>query len=215
MHEPDTSHEETVNALTHAFGVLASIVGGAVAVVLAARLGDAWLLAGTIVYSISLVLLYTASTLYHAARPGVVKARLRIFDHSAIFLLIAGTYTPFMLGALRDAHGWALLWTVWALATAGVVYKLFLVGRYPRLSTALYLGMGWLAVVALPGMLRTLSLSTLLWLMAGGVAYTSGTLFFHSRRIPYAHAIWHGFVLAGSACHFVAVVLQLLAPPPA
>lgn len=202
-------HEEVINAVTHGMGVVASIVGGAVVITLAAGLGDAWLLLGMIVYSASLVVLYAASTLYHAIPHRSAKARLRVFDHCAIYLLIAGTYTPFMLGALRGAWGWTLLGFVWSLALGGIVYKLFLLGRYPRLSTAMYLAMGWLAIVALPAMLRSLSLTVMLWLLAGGLAYTAGTLFYHSRRIPYAHAIWHGFVLAGSGCHFVAVLMQV------
>lgn len=202
-------HEEVINAVTHGMGVVASIVGGAVVITLAAGLGDAWLLLGMVVYSASLVVLYAASTLYHAIPHRSAKARLRVFDHCAIYLLIAGTYTPFMLGALRGAWGWTLLGFVWSLALGGIVYKLFLLGRYPRLSTAMYLAMGWLAIIALPAMLRSLSLTVMLWLLAGGLAYTAGTLFYHSRRIPYAHAIWHGFVLAGSGCHFVAVLMQV------
>jgi len=201
--------EELANAATHALGALASLVGGAVVVTVAARSHDPWLLAGTLVFSVTLVLLYGASTLYHSVRLEVKKARLRVLDHCAIYLLIAGTYTPFTLDALHGAWRWALLATVWGMALAGIVYKLLLLGRFPRLSTATYLAMGWLAVLALPALLRALSLPAVLWLVAGGLAYTVGTLFFHSRRIPYAHTIWHGFVLAGSACHFVAV-LQLL-----
>jgi hemolysin III len=202
--------EEVVNALTHGLGILASLAGGAVVITLAARFGDVWQLVGVVVYSVSLVLLYSASTLYHAAQQGTVKSRLRLFDHSAIYFLIAGTYTPFLLGALRGAWGWTLLGAVWSLAFGGIVYKLFLLGRFPRLSTGTYLALGWLALAALPLMLKALSIAVLLWLLAGGLAYTAGTLFFHSRRIPYAHGIWHGFVLLGSGCHFVAVLLQVL-----
>jgi hemolysin III len=133
-----------------------------------------------------------------------------VLDHCAIYLLIAGTYTPFLLDSLRDRWGLTLLAGVWTMALVGIVYKLFLLGRFPRLSTAMYLAMGWLAVLALPALLRALSLPIVLWLVAGGLAYTVGTAIFHSRRIPYAHAIWHGFVLVGSACHFVAVLLQLM-----
>ena len=215
MEQQSSRREEIVNALTHGVGVLASTAGGAVLVTLAARFGDLWQVLGTAVYSISLVLLYSASTLYHAVRRRVARARLRVFDHCAIYVLIAGTYTPFMLGALRGAWGWTLLAVVWTLALGGIVYKLFLLGRYPRLSTAMYLAMGWLALAAFPAMLRVLPAATLLWLAAGGLAYTVGTLFFHSRRVPYAHAIWHGFVLAGSACHFVAVLTQVLPAPGA
>lgn len=213
--ERDGSREELANALTHGLGAVASLVGGGAIVMLAARDADPWLLAGALVYSVTLVMLYAASTLYHAARIEERRARLRVLDHCAIYLLIAGTYTPFTLAALRGAWGWSLLAAVWGMALAGIVYKLFLLGRFPRLSTATYLVMGWLAVLAMPALARALSLTTVLWLIAGGLAYTVGTLFFHSRRIPYAHAIWHGFVMVGSACHFVAVLLQLLPAPGA
>ena len=202
--------EELANAATHALGALASLVGGAAMVVLAARTHDPWSLTGVVVYSATLVLLYTASTLYHAVRHERQKARLRVLDHCAIYLLIAGTYTPFMLVALRGRWGWVLLGGVWGMAAAGIVYKLFLLGRSPRLSTAMYLVMGWIAVLAFPALLRAMSPAAVGWLVAGGLSYTVGTLFFHSRRVPYAHAIWHGFVLVGSACHFVAILLQLL-----
>ena len=204
------SREELVNALTHGLGAVASAVGGATLIALALRVGDLWQVLGTAIYTTSLILLYSASTLYHAARSRVLKARLRVLDHSAIYLLIAGTYTPFGLGVLRGERGWSLLAALWVLAVAGVVYKLFLLERFPRLSTATYLAMGWLGVLMLPTMARLLPASTLLWLVAGGVAYTAGTVFFHARRVRYAHAIWHGFVLTGSACHFMAVLSQLL-----
>ena len=197
-----SADEEWVNALTHGIGAAASAAGGAALVWLAVRMGDLWQVVGISVYS--------ASTLYHAVRrSAIAKARLRIFDHCAIYLLIAGTYTPFALGALRGGRGWSLLAILWTMALAGIVYKLFLLERFPRFSTAMYLAMGWMAVFLLPSMVRLLSLSTLLWLMAGGIAYTAGTFFFHARRIRYAHAIWHGFVLTGSACHFIAVLSQL------
>ena len=209
MREHTRDWEEWINALTHGFGAIASTVGGAVLVSLAVRFGDLWQILGASIYSASLVLLYSASTLYHAVQHQVAKARLRILDHCAIYLLIAGTYTPFALGVLRGPWGWTLLAVIWTLALGGIVYKLFLLGRFPRLSTGMYLAMGWLAVLMLPSMLRHLPISTLLWLLVGGLAYTGGTLFFHSRR-PYAHPVWHGFVLTGSACHFIAVLSQVL-----
>jgi hemolysin III len=202
--------EERLNALTHGFGAVASAVGGAVLVWLAVRHGDRWQVAAMAVYSAALVLLYSASTLYHAARRELARARLRVLDHCAIYLLIAGTYTPFALGPMRGPLGWTLLSVVWVLALGGIVYKLLLLGRFPRLSTGTYLAMGWLAVFTFPTLLRLLPSSTVLWLAVGGLAYTAGTVFYHSRRIPYAHSIWHGFVLAGSACHFVAILSQLL-----
>lgn len=208
--QENSSREEWANALSHGLGAVASMVGGVVLVSFAVRFGDFWQVLGTSIYSVSLVLLYSASTLYHAVQHQVAKARLRVLDHCAIYLLIAGTYTPFVLGVLRGLWGWILLGTIWSLALGGIAYKLFLLGRFPRLSTGMYLAMGWLAVLMLPSMARLLSLSTLLWLLVGGLAYTAGTLFFHSRRIRYAHPIWHGFVLTGSVCHFIAIFSQVL-----
>ena len=209
MDESETRREEIANALTHGAGAVASLVGGVVLIVLAAVYGDAWKVVSSAVFSATLVLLYTASTVYHAARRPAVKARLKVFDHCAIYLLIAGTYTPFTLLGLRGGWGWSLFGVAWGLAVAGVVFKLFFTGRFPRVSTALYLAMGWMVVVAIVPMIERLSPSVLAWLVAGGLAYTAGTVFYHNRR-PYAHAIWHLFVLAGSACHFVAVAQQVL-----
>jgi hemolysin III len=190
-------------------GALASVTGGAMLITFAAAGGDGWQLLSAIVFSATLFLLYTSSTLYHAVRHQTLRARLRVLDHCAIYLLIAGTYTPFTLVTLREHRGWWLFGLVWTLAAAGVVFKLFFTGRLHRLSTALYLGMGWLAIVAVRPVLELLSAPTLLWLLAGGLSYTLGTAFFHSRRIPFAHAVWHLFVLVGSACHFVAVASQV------
>lgn len=197
--------EELASALTHGLGLVASIVGAAVLLYLAAGSGDVWRVVTTAIFGSTLILLYTASTLYHAARERGVRARLRVFDHCAIYLLIAGSYTPFMLVGIRGGWGWSLFGVVWGLAVAGVIYKLCFIGRFPRLSTALYLAMGWLSVVAAGPMVRHLDPSTLAWLVAGGLVYTLGTLFYHNRRIPYAHAIWHLFVIGGSVCHAVAV----------
>lgn len=206
---PRHLREELANTLTHAAGVLASAAGAAVLVVLAALGGDPWRIVGTAVFGATLVLLYTASTLYHAVRSERLKARLQVFDHCAIYLLIAGTYTPFTLVGLRGGWGWSLFGVIWGLAVAGVVFKLFFTGRFPRVSTAIYVGMGWLVLVAAGPMLSRLPAATLAWLVAGGVAYTAGTVFYLSRRIPYAHAIWHLFVLAGSVFHALAVATQV------
>ena len=202
--------EELACALTHGVGAMASLVGGAVLITLAALAGDVWQVLSAAVFSVTLILLYTSSTLYHAARREVLRTRLRVVDHCAIFLLIAGTYTPFTLVSLRGPWGWSLFGVVWLLAVAGIVFKLFSTGRLRRLSTGMYLGMGWLSIVAAQPFLANLSTQTLLWLLAGGLAYTMGTAFYHSRRIPFAHAVWHLFVMAGSACHFVAVASQVM-----
>ena len=202
--------EEVASALTHGAGAVAALVGGSVLITLAALYGDAREVVGSAVFAATLVLLYTASTLYHAIQRPVAKARLQVFDHCAIYLLIAGTYTPFTLLGLRGGWGWSLFGVAWGLAVAGVVFKLFFTGRFPRLSTGIYLGMGWMSVVAVGPMVQRLDAWVLAWLVAGGLAYTVGTAFYHSRRIPYAHAIWHLFVLAGSVCHFVAVTAHVL-----
>lgn len=204
------TREEVANALTHGLGTVASLAAGLVLIVLASAHGDGRQLASAIVFSCSLVLLYGASTAYHASTRPLVKRRLKILDHAAIYLLIAGTYTPFTLVSMRGAIGWSLFGVVWALAALGVVFKLFYTGRFERTSTLLYLGMGWLVVIAAVPMMRSLPAATLAWLVAGGLAYTVGTLFYISRRLPYAHAIWHLFVLGGSSCHFVAVFTQVV-----
>lgn len=201
--------EELANALTHGLGTVAAAAGGAVLIVFAALRGDSWQLGGAIVFGASLLLMYLASTLYHAVPHPAAKRRLKVLDHCAIFLLIAGTYTPFTLVGLRGVWGWSLFGSVWALAAAGIVFKLFFTGRFRALSTAIYVAMGWIALVAIGPMLQRLPGGTLGWLLAGGLAYTAGTAFYHARRLPYAHAIWHLFVLAGSACHFAAVFGQV------
>jgi hemolysin III len=197
--------EELANVLTHGVGVVASVSGAAVLIVLAALGGDAWVIVGVSVFATSLIALYTASTLYHAARSSILKARLKVVDHAAIYLLIAGTYTPFMIGALRGGWGWSLFGVIWGLAVAGIGLKLMFTGRFQVLSTAMYVAMGWLVLVGMGPLVRALDPVTLVWLVAGGVAYTAGTPFYHSRRIRYAHAVWHLFVLAGSVCHAIAV----------
>jgi len=202
--------DEIANALTHGLGAAAALAAGAVLITLAAIYGDGWQLAGAIVFGVALLLLYTASTLYHAIQHPVAKGRLKVFDHCAIYLLIAGTYTPFTLVGLRGPWGWSLFAAIWTLAVAGVVFKLFFTGRFKRLSTAIYIAMGWLVIVAGKPMLSSLDTWTISWLLGGGVAYTLGTIFYHRESIPYSHAIWHLFVIAGSVCHFVAVSAQVL-----
>ncbi len=205
MDQSDDPRWEFANALTHAAGVVAAVAGGAVLIGFAVLYGDGVKVVSSAVFAATLVLLYTASTLYHAVRQPELKARLKVFDHCAIYLLIAGTYTPFTLIGLRGGWGWSLFGVAWGLAVAGVAFKLFFTGRFPRVSTAIYVGMGWMAVVAIGPMLERLSGATLAWLVAGGLAYTAGTVFYHNRR-PYAHAVWHLFVLAGSAAYYAMLV---------
>jgi hemolysin III len=209
MHDFAPPHEERWNALSHGLGVVLGLVGASVLVTLAAVRGDSTRLTAAAVFGATLVVLYVASTLYHAIPHPGAKARLKVFDHCAIYALIAGTYTPFALVGLRGQGGTALLAAVWALAAAGIAFKWFWTGRFKRLSTVLYLAMGWTAVWVAGPLIRVLDTATLMWLLGGGIAYSAGTIFYLSRR-PYAHAAWHGFVLAGSVCHYVAVARHLL-----
>jgi len=204
------SRDEFASALTHGLGAIAALAGGSVLITLTAIYGDVWQLATTIVFSVTLLLLYVASTLYHAIPHPGAKARLQIFDHCAIYLLIAGTYTPFTLIGLRGPWGWGLFTAIWTLAAAGVVFKLFFTGRFRLLSTFIYLGMGWAVVVAIKPLLSSIDTFSLGWLLAGGLFYTLGTWFYQRDSVRYFHAIWHLFVLAGSVCHFVAVTAQVL-----
>jgi hemolysin III len=204
------SGEELANILTHGLGAALALAAGAVLVVLAALHGDGWQLAGAVVFAISMLLLYLASTLYHAARDPAARARMKIVDHCAIYLLIAGTYTPFTLVALRGPLGWKLFAAIWTLALAGVAFKLFFTGRFKLVSTAIYIAMGWLVLVALKPVLAALDDWGFGWLLAGGICYTLGTVFYHRPSLRYSHAVWHLFVVAGSVCHYVAVFAQVV-----
>lgn len=206
----ETLGEEIASALTHGLGAAAALAGGAVLITLAALYGDGWQLSAAIVFGITLLLLYVASTLYHAIQHPVAKGRLKIFDHCAIYLLIAGTYTPFTLIGLRDTVGWWLFGTIWALAFFGVIFKLFYTGRFQLISTIVYIAMGWLIVVAAKPAMKALDPWTFGWLLGGGVAYTLGTFFYHRPKMPYSHAVWHMFVIAGSVCHYIAVMAQVV-----
>ena len=206
---PISLGEEIASAVTHGLGAVASLAAGAVLITFASLAGDVWSIVGASIFVASLVLLYTASTLYHAIPWARAKARLRVFDHCAIYVLIAGTYTPFLLGPLRGPWGWSLFGVIWTLAAAGVVFKLYYTGRFKLLTTIVYLLMGWLVIVAVRPMMSSLPPASLAWLVAGGLSYTAGTFFYLSKR-SYAHAVWHLFVLGGSVCHFVAVMMEVL-----
>ncbi len=210
-----TVGEERANMLTHGLGVALSVAGLAVLVTLASVRGDAWRVTATAIFGATLVLLYTSSTLYHGVRNEGTKRLLRKFDHAAIFLLIAGTYTPFLLVNLRGPWGWSLFGVIWALAVAGMVLKFWFAGRFRVASTLLYLGMGWLVLIALRPMLQAVPVSALWLLLAGGLSYTLGTVFYLWKRLPYHHAIWHLFVLGGSGCHFFAVLVAVIPPTAA
>lgn len=199
--------EEWLNCAVHVAGMVASCIAIPVLVLAARRSGDPWLLAGGLVFGVSALLMFTTSALYHSSRDPAVRLRLRRMDHAAIYLLIAGTYTPFMLGALRGNWGWTLAAVIWTLALAGIVFKTTSLGfRFHRTSVALYVIMGWLAIVAIRPLMQALSSWELAWLLAGGLCYTGGVVFYVWKSRPYTHAIWHVFVLAGVACHFVAVL---------
>ncbi len=200
-----TPREELANAITHGVGVVLSLAGLALLVTFAALRGDAWLVTSAAIFGTTLVLLYTASTLYHVFRDAETKRLLRKFDHAGIFLLIAGTYTPYLLVSLRGAWGWSLFGVVWGLGIVGVVMKFWLAGRFRVLSTMIYLGMGWIVVVAAKPMLAAVPAGGLWLLLAGGLCYTGGAAFYLWKQLPYHHAVWHLFVLAGSVCHWASV----------
>jgi hemolysin III len=204
------SVEEIANTITHGIGLALSVAGFVVLLVLAVLRGGAVQIVSCVIYGTTLITLYTASTLYHGVAAPRLKRRLRIFDHSAIFLLIAGTYTPFLLVNLRGAWGWSLFGVVWGLAMAGIVFKFWFVERFGFLSTCVYLLMGWLVVVATKPVITHVPVTGLIWLAAGGVCYSAGVFFYASKHIPYSHVIWHIFVLAGSTCHYFAVLQSLL-----
>ena len=206
-----TSGEEIANSLTHGLGVVLTLLVGPALVIVAVATGDPWRIVASATYAITLLLLFTSSMLYHALRAPRTKAVFRRIDHSAIYLLIAGTYTPFTLITLRGPWGWTLFGIIWALAITGIVLKSTFGARLPTLSTAVYLGMGWLAIVALRPIIQNVAPRGIAWLVAGGLFYTLGVFFYvRDERRRYHHAVWHMFVLAGSMAHFCAVLWYAL-----
>jgi hemolysin III len=198
--------EEAANSLTHGLGAVLAVAGLAVLASVSSRHGTAATVVGCVVFGATLVFLYTISTLYHGVSDPRAKAVLRVLDHSAIFLLIAGTYTPFTLVSLRGPWGWSLFGVVWGIAATGIALRLALRRRPTALFVGLYLAMGWCVVVAAKPLLAAVAPGGIALLAAGGLAYSGGVAFYLWRRLPYHHAIWHGFVLAGSAFHYVAVL---------
>ena len=209
---PQSLREERANALTHGFGLTASLVGLPPLLQAASTHGATLQVVACGIFAVSLVLLYAASTIYHALPASRAKQVLRVVDHVAIYLLIAGSYTPFTIGVLRGTWGWTLFWLVWGLAGLGILHKTLLGFRFPRLSTIMYLGMGWLAVVAIGPLSRTLPPAGLAWLVAGGLCYTAGVAFYVRDHLRYHHAAWHLLVLAGSACHYTAIYRYATGP---
>lgn len=202
--------EELANSITHGVGIALSLAALVILVSFSSMKGDPWKILSFSIYGASLVLLYTASTLYHSFTNVKVKHYLKIFDHAAIYLLIAGTYTPFMLVMLRESIGWILFTIVWSLALIGMCFKLFFVNRFNVLSTIIYLLMGWMVGIAFKPMVEFIPPGGLYWLLAGGLFYSLGVIFYLWKKIPYHHAIWHLFVLGGSICHFFAVLFYVL-----
>jgi hemolysin III len=204
------SVEEIANCLTHGVGLALSVVGFVALVALAWTRGGARELVGAAVYGASLVTLYAASTLYHGARSPRRKRLFQLLDHCCIYLLIAGTYTPFTLVTLRGGWGWTLFGLVWGLSVVGIALRVVFGERFSGASVGLYLLLGWLAVIAVKPIIEAVPTPALLWVVAGGLAYTTGVFFFACKRVPHNHAIWHLFVLAGSICHYLAVALYVI-----
>jgi hemolysin III len=199
--------EELANSVSHGIGLSAALVATPILLLVAFQHASPGFFIGTVIFTATMLLVYLGSTLYHAWPQTRAKCFLRVLDHAAIFLLIAGTYTPFALGPLRDAGGLTMLAVVWVLAILGVFMKAIRgPSRHPKLAMSLYLGTGWLGLVMIRPLALAIPLSAVLWLFAGGVAYTTGVLFFVNKR-SYSHFVWHLFVLAGTACHFAAVLI--------
>jgi len=202
--------EEVANAITHGIGTLLAVAGLGVLTAFASLYGDAWHIVACSIFGGTMILLYTASTLYHSIHWQSARSVLRILDHCAIFLLIAGTYTPFTLVSLRGPWGWSLFGTIWGLAITGIFLEIFLTSRLRYLIITLYIAMGWVIVVAIKPMLSAVPSGGLILLLAGGVCYTIGVPLYIKRNIPFNHAIWHLFVLAGTILHFFAVLLYVI-----
>ncbi|MEF2965259.1 hemolysin III family protein [Paenibacillus sp. M1] len=202
--------EEIANAITHGIGAMLSIAGLVLLIVFSSLKGTAWHVVSFTIYGVSMLLLYLSSTLVHSFKEGKAKDLFEIFDHSSIYIYIAGTYTPFLLVAIRGPLGWSLFGVIWGIALAGVVFKAFFVKRFLFMSTFFYLIMGWLIVIAWGPLTVAVPSEGIVLLVTGGLLYTLGTIFYVWRAFPFHHAIWHLFVLAGSVTHFFAILLYLL-----
>lgn len=198
--------EEIANSVSHGVGALAALTAAPVLIVAAARRGDAAFMVGACIFAATIVVMYVSSTLYHALADNRAKRVFRVLDHGSIYLLIAGTYSPFTLGVLRGAWGWTLFGIVWGLGILGIVMKSTGRAWHPIVSTGLYVLMGWLALIAVRPLGSVLPAFSIAWLAAGGLAYTAGVAFYAARRLRYGHFVWHLFVVAGTACHVAAVL---------
>ncbi|MBN2006762.1 MAG: hemolysin III family protein [Anaerolineae bacterium] len=201
--------EEIMNSITHGIGAALSVAGLTVLVVLAVLYGNVTQVVSFSIYGGSLIVLYLASTLYHSFQQPKVKRVLKFIDHASIFLLIAGTYTPFLLLGVQGAWGWTFLVIIWGIAILGVSFKAIFFHRMQKASVMLYIVMGWLSVLILKSLLAHIPVGGLIWLGAGGAAYTVGVIFYAMKKVPYMHGVWHLFVLAGSLCHYFAILLYL------
>jgi hemolysin III len=202
--------EERTNIISHAIGFALGIVALVLMVVRASTYGNAWHIVSVSIFGVSLICLYAASTMYHSAKDPKTRGRLRVIDHATIYVLIAGTYTPFVLVTLNGWVGWVIFAASWTMAVTGITLKLFFTGRYNMLSTLMYVFMGWMIIFAIKPLVNSLSADGLFWLIAGGVAYTVGAILYSIKKIKFNHAIFHMFVLLGSVCHFISVYAYVL-----
>ena len=209
-----SEEEELANRLTHIFAAAISLVGIVFLVIAASRTGDPYRIVSSAIFCGSLSVFYVISTLYHTIRSPKSRYVFRVLDHAGIYLVIAGTYTPFTLVPLRESSGWALFGVVWGLAIAGAIFKSFMTHRLAFLAPVLYIALGWLIVVDLEGLLTLVPIKGVLWLVAGGLFYTVGIVFYAFDRIPYNHAIWHVFVIAGSLCHYLSILWYVVPLTP-
>lgn len=205
--------EEKINITSHAIGILLSVIALVLLVVHASRDGNAWHIVSFSIFGVSLLVLFSASTYYHSVKKPTTRARLRVFDHAAIYVLIAGTYTPFTLVTLSGTVGWTIFGIAWGMALTGIILKLFFTGRYTIISTSMYVLMGWMIIFAIKPLANHLPTQGLYWLIAGGVAYTVGAILYSIKKIPFNHAIFHVFVLLGSLCHVITVYYYVLPIP--
>ncbi len=202
--------EEKTNIVSHAIGVVLSVIALLLMLLRAGQYGNVWHILSVSIFGVSLITLYVASTLYHSTKDPRRRARLRVIDHATIYTLIAGTYTPFTLVVLNGSIGWMIFGASWVMAITGIILKLFFTGKFNLLSTLMYVFMGWIIVFAITPLIENLSTQGLFWLFAGGVAYTTGAILYSIEKIKFNHAIFHMFVLLGSACHFISVYFYVL-----
>jgi hemolysin III len=202
--------EEKLNIITHAFGFMLSLVALVLLIIQASFYGNVWHIVSVSIFATSLMILYAASTLYHKSKKLETRSRFKIFDHASIYVLIAGTYTPFTLVALRGTTGWVLFGIIWGFALTGIVLKLFYTGKYTKISTAIYVLMGWLVIFVVKPLIASFPIEGFFWLLAGGIAYTIGAIIYSIKKLQFNHAIFHIFVLIGGYCHFMSVYFYLL-----